>query len=73
MVAEKVHSKKKISFRSLSILHELASDIVDCCDVVGIDSVSEAEGVSQEGRAEEDRFVTKCENRPCPGAYISGG
>ena len=59
--------------RSSSVLHELASNVVDRSNVVSIDSVPKAEGVRQEGRSEQNRLFAESENCPHPGAQVSCG
>ena len=41
--------------RLLAVLHELAGDVVDGRDMVGINRVPQAEAVGQEARAEQHR------------------
>ena len=41
--------------------------------MVGIDSVPETEGVSQERGAQQNRLVMERDNRPNPGANVNSG
>ena len=43
--------------RPLPVLHELADDIVDGGDVVGVDGVAQPEDVGEEGRAQQHRMT----------------
>ena len=43
--------------RPLAFLHQLAGDVVDCCDVVGIDGVAQAEAISQQRSAKQHRVM----------------
>ena len=38
---------------TFALVHQLASDVVDCCDVVGIDCVAEAKAVGQKCGSQE--------------------
>jgi hypothetical protein len=51
---------------ALAFLHELAGDVVDGRDVVGIDGVAEAEGVGEEGGSEENGEVVEGGDGPEP-------
>ena len=55
---------------ALALLHELAGDVVDGGNVVGVDSVAQAEGVREEGGAEQDGIVVEGENGPEPGGSV---
>ena len=48
--------------RPLALLHQLAGDVVDGGDVVGVDRVAQAEAVGQERRAEQHRIGVEGEN-----------
>ena len=41
--------------RTLALLHELAGDVVDRRDMVGVDCMAQAERIGQQRRAKEDR------------------
>ena len=58
--------------RPLAGLHQLAGDIVDRRDVVGIDRMPKAEAVGQQRRPEQDRLVVQGDERPQPGKQVSG-
>ena len=45
--------------RPLAVLHELARDVVDRGDVIGVDRMPQAERVGQQRGAEQDRVATK--------------
>jgi hypothetical protein len=55
---------------SFSVLDQLASNVVDRCNVVGIDGVPKTECVSQNSRTDEYRFVMERDNRPNPGPAV---
>ena len=52
--------------RTLAFLHQLARHIVDRGDMVGVDRMPEAETIGEECRAEEDRIIMECGERPRP-------
>ena len=52
--------------RPLAALHQLARDVVDRRDVVGIDGVAQPETVGQERRAEQHRPVGERDQRRAP-------
>ncbi len=56
--------------RALALLHQLAGDIVDGGDVIGVDRVAQAEAVGQQRRAQQHRMVVKGQERPEPGDHI---
>jgi hypothetical protein len=56
--------------RPLALLHQLARDIVDGGDVVGVDAVAQAEAVGEQRRAEQQRLVVEHQERPRPGGKI---
>jgi hypothetical protein len=58
--------------RPLAILHELAGDIVDCGDVVGIDRVTQPERVRDDGAPEQHRMVVEEQERGRPGGAVRG-
>ena len=58
--------------RPLALLHQLARDIVDRGDVIGIDRVAQAEAIGQQGRAEQNGVVMERHQRPGPGGDIGG-
>ncbi len=55
---------------ALAFLHELAGDVVDGGDVVGVDGVAEAEAVGEQRGAEQERIVAEGDDGPEPGAGI---
>src|SRR5579862_2880000 len=52
--------------RPLAFLHQLAHDVVDGGDVVGIDGMAQAEYISEEGGAEQRRPPRQGNQRPDP-------
>ena len=50
--------------RALSLLHQLARDVVDRGDMIGINGVPQTEPVSQQCRAEIHGLVMKSAKRP---------
>ncbi len=54
----------------LAALHQLAGDVVDRRDMVGIDGVTQAEAVDDEGNAEQPGLGTERDERPDPGANV---
>ena len=58
---------------ALAFLHELAGDVVDGGDVVGVDGVAEAEAVGEEGGAEKDGEAVEGDDGPGPGAEVEDG
>ena len=58
--------------RLLALLHQLAHDIVDGGDVVGIEGVAQAEHVGEERRAKEGRLVGERDPGPEPGRGVGG-
>src|SRR3977135_1698096 len=54
--------------RPLALLHQLARDIVDGGDVIGVDGVAQAEAVGR--RAEQQRLVMEQQERPRPGVQV---
>ena len=55
---------------ALAFLHELARDVVDGGDVVGVDGVAQAEAVGEEGGAEQQRIVAEGDDGPEPCAGV---
>ena len=68
-VAER--KEKADANRTLALLHELAGDVVDRRDMVGVDCVAQAERIGQQRRAEEDRPRFKDDERPEPDDNIT--
>ena len=62
--------KKPDAERPLPILHQLARDVVDRRNVVGVDRVAQAESVREERRAEQQRVGVECAERPRPRGEI---
>ena len=56
--------------RPLPFLHQLAGHVVDGGDMIGVEGVAQAEGVSEHRRAEQDRVVAKRRQSPKPGGDI---
>ena len=54
--------------RALALLHQLAGDVVDGGDVVGVHRVAQAEAVGQQRGAEQHRLVAEGQQRPGPDA-----
>ena len=54
----------------LALLHQLARDIVDGGDVIGIDRMAQAEAIGQQRRAEKHGMIVKGQERPEPRADI---
>ena len=52
--------------RPLALLHQLARDIVDGGDVVGVDGMAQAEAVGEQRRAEQQRLVVEHRGTPTP-------
>ena len=57
--------------RALALLHELARDVVDRRDMVGVDRVAQAERIGQQRRSEQDRLTAKGNERPEPDENIA--
>ncbi len=55
---------------ALALLHELAGDVVDGGDVVGVDGVAEAEAVGEQRGTEQEGVVAEGDGGPEPGAGI---
>src|SRR5262245_20773679 len=58
--------------RLLAFLHELAGDVVDGGDVVGVNRVTQAEAVGQQARAEQHGMIVENDERCRPGGRIGG-
>jgi hypothetical protein len=58
--------------RALAVVHQLADDVIDGGDVVGIDGVPQAEDPGEEGGAEQCGAIGKGEPGPEPGGEIGG-
>ena len=56
--------------RTPALLHQLAGDVVDRRDVVGIEGVPQPEAIGKEGRAKQKRILMECRDRPQPDADI---
>ncbi len=56
--------------RALALLHQLARDVVDGGDMIGIDGMARAEAVGQQRGAEQDGITAKRGERPGPGEKI---
>ena len=56
--------------RALSFLHEFACDVVDCTDVIGIESMAQSEGVRERRRSQHDRIVVEGTQRPKPDSDV---
>ena len=54
----------------LALLHELARDVVDRRDVIGIDRMPEAETIGEQSCAQEDRRIAKGDECPRPDSEI---
>ena len=55
---------------ALAFLHELAGNVVDGGDVVGVDGVAEAEAVGEQRGTEQEGVVAEGDGGPEPGAGI---
>jgi hypothetical protein len=54
----------------LSVLHQLASNVIDRRNVVGIDRVPKTKCISKNRSTEKHRFIMKRDNRPNPSAKV---
>ena len=52
--------------RALALLHQLAGDVVDGRDVVGVDGVAQAEAIGEQGGAQQDGLMAEYQQRPGP-------
>ena len=57
--------------RPLALLHELARDVVDRRDMIGVDRVPKAKSVGEQSRAHQDRPIAKGGKRPDPHENIA--
>src|SRR5271163_4920331 len=62
---EKAHRKRTFTF-----LHELPSNIVDRCNVIGIHGVPKTKCVSQKSGPKEKWFIMEREKRPDPSPKV---
>ncbi len=67
-MAEREHEPDRD--RPFAFLHQLASDIVDGRNVVGVDGVAQAKAVSEERSPHQQRKMAKSESRPKPSGHI---
>ena len=56
-----------------ALLHELAGDVVDGGDMVGVDGVAEAEAPGEQPGAEQQRLGVEDDERKGPSRDIEGG
>lgn len=56
--------------RRLAFLHQLADDVIDRRNMIGIESMAKTEHVGQHRRAEQSRFFLEGSQRPDPGRDI---
>ncbi len=54
----------------LAFLHELARDVVDGGEVIGIHRMPQPEAVGQQRRAQQDRVAMKGDQGPAPCAEV---
>ena len=54
----------------LAVLHQLAGDVVDGGDVVGVHGVAQAEAVGEQGRAQEQRLIAEHQEGPGPRGQV---
>ena len=52
--------------RTLTLLHELAGDVIDRRNMIGVHRVAQAERVGQQGRAKQNRPRVESDERPDP-------
>ena len=57
--------------RALALLHELAGDVVDRRDMVGVDRVPQAERIGEQRRSEQDRSIAQGDERPEPDENVA--
>ena len=57
--------------RALALLHELARDVVDRRDMIGVDRVAQAERIGEQRRSEQDRPIAEGDERPEPDENIA--
>src|SRR6266404_1715338 len=66
--------EKEADGKGLRLLpDQLARDIVDGCDVVGIDGVAQAEAIGEKTCPEQHGVVMEGGQRPEPGRRVEGG
>ena len=58
--------------RLLALMHELAGDVVDGGDVVGVDGVAQAEAIGEKRGPQQNRVAVKTGEGPGPCRYIGG-
>ena len=63
---EKTHAD-----RPLALLHELARDVVDRRDMIGVNRVPQAESIGEQSRAEHHQPVAQSDERPKPDQNIA--
>ena len=56
--------------RPLALLHQLARDVVDRRDVVGVHRVAQAERVGEESGADQHRIIAERHQRPNPRQHV---
>ena len=54
-----------------AFLHQLACDIVDSCDVIGVEGVAQPEAIGEESHTEQQRLTMELDQRPQPSADIA--
>ena len=57
--------------RTLALLHQLARDVVDRGDMIGVDRVAQAERIGEQGRAQQHRLTAQGHQRPEPDKNIA--
>ena len=57
--------------RPLALLHELARDIIDRRDMIGVDRMPQAERIGEQRRAQQDRLIVQGDERPDPDENIA--
>jgi hypothetical protein len=58
--------------RAPPFLHQLAGDVVDRRDMVGVEGMPQPEAVGEEGRAKKKRIALKRRERPQPDGDVGG-
>jgi hypothetical protein len=56
--------------RPPALLHELARNVVDCSDVIGVHRMAQTEAIRQQRRAEQHGLVPEDQHRPDPNDQI---
>ena len=65
------HRKEKADTgRPLAILHQLAGDVVDGCNMVCIHRMSQTEAIGERRRAEQNRLIPEHQQGPNPNSEI---